>query len=216
MPTTVLASELLDISRSTYLNDPNAGTYTNAVLLPYLKTAYGLMETALEENGVQCKNEEDTITVLTGADEYLPLPVNLVIPMRVLERQAGSTDEFRPITYRNNIPQITSTPFLEYWTWRGDRLLFLAATTDREAKLEYLKAFPAVNSQNDALFGKAEHYLSAKVAALALLFIAQSTTLAEQANNVAEAELEQIINLQVKGMQKNPIRQKPFVPFRTR
>jgi hypothetical protein len=210
------ASDILDEARGTYLNDPAAGTYTNAKLLPHLKSAYGFLEGALEENGVQCKNEEVIKTILANIDEYAPLPVDLVIPRKMQERTPGTTEEFVDMVYVNNIPQETPGSRLQYWTWRTDRIFFLEATADREVKLFYQKAFPAVNASTDQVFGKAEQYLAAKTAALAHLFLSQNKELAQVSDKIAEIELLSIINTQVRLMQTLPASRKPYLPYRRR
>lgn len=211
-----VASDVMDEARSVYLNDPNGGTYSYTILMPMLKNAYSSLQTELEAHGVQCKSEEVTKVIPAGIDEYVPLPVNLVIPTKCEEREANTDDEFRPMSYYRNIPKVTAGAYLEYWTWRLDRLLFLACTQDREVKLYYQLSFPAVNTEDDSLFGRAEQYLSARLAALAHLFIAQNETLAKVANDVAETELMEIINIQVKINQIVPSRRKGYIPFRIR
>ena len=100
-----VAHDILDTARSVYMNDPNGNQYTDTVLLPLLKVAYAFLESELQSNGVQTTNEEIIATILANLDEYYPLPPDLVIPRAILERQAGSSDEFSPVMYKNNIPQ---------------------------------------------------------------------------------------------------------------
>lgn len=213
MPT--VAKEILGEARSTFLNDPNANEATDEKFLPYLRLAYTYLEGELQANGAQSVNSEEVKTIPAGVDEYLPLPVDLVIPRTILERAVGTTDEYREMSYRNNIPSITPGTYLNYWTYRLDRIFFLPATTDREVKLVYQNAYPAAQDPDALLLGKAETYLIAKCAALYLFFVRQSPTLAEQANTLAEKELEDIINAQVKLQQSIPIRRKGYMPFRT-
>lgn len=213
MPT--VAKEILGEARSTFLNDPNANEATDEKFLPYLRMAYNYLQSEMQSNGIQCINSEEVKTILANTDEYLPLPADLVIPRTILERGDGTTDEYREMSYRNNIPSITPGTYLNYWTYRLDRIFFLPATTNRQVKLIYQNAYPAVQDPNGMLLGKAETYLTAKSAALYLLFVRQSPTLAEQANTIAERELAEIINAQVKLMQSIPIRRKGYMPFRT-
>jgi hypothetical protein len=178
-----------------------------------LRTAYSFLEAELQANGVQTVNEEAPIkSIPANISEYDPLPVDLVIPRKMQERLAGSSDEFTDMYYHNNIPQITLSSVLVYWTWRIDRIFFLPSTTNREVKLFYQKSFPALNTADAMLFGKAEQYLAAKVAALAHMFLAQNTTLAKVANEIAEKELAEIVNMQVKLMQTVPVRRKGYIP----
>jgi hypothetical protein len=211
-----IASDILDEARGTYLNDPLAGTYTNDKLLPHLKTSYNLLQSALEENGVQCKNEEETKIIPANTNEYDPLPISLVIPKKIQERKSGSTDEFRDMDYCNNIPQTTPETFLTYWTWRTDRIFFLPATEDREAKLFFQKSFPTINTPDIQMFGRAEQFLAAKVAAFAHAFLSQNLELAKAADDIAKSELETVINMSVRLMQTAPASRKPYLPMRRR
>lgn len=211
MPATI-ASDVLDAARGTYLNDPLAGTYTNDKLLPHLRSAYSFLEAELRVNGVQLKNEESLHTLIAPFNELTTLPPDLVIPRGLLERISGSSDEFMPVDWVPNIPIEAAVTNIRYWTWRTDRLYFNNVTTDREVKLIYQQSYPALDTANVNLFGKAEDYLAAKTAALALLFIAQSPTLAKTANDIAENELQSIIVEQVKMLQKFPSRRKGYVP----
>lgn len=209
------AKDLLSEVRGTYLNDPNATEATDDKLLSTLRQAYGLLQCDLESNGLQTVNEEVVKTITAGVDEYAPLPSDLVIPRTIWEREPNSQDEYRELTYRNNLPQLTPTPFLQYWTYRLDRIYFVPASTNREVKLVYSKAFPTINDPDGILQGKAELYLTAKTAALYLMFTRQSPTLAQTANEIAEKQLEELINSQVKLMQSHPYRRKGYTPFRT-
>jgi len=211
-----ITGDILNESRNTYMNDPNAATYTDARMLPLVKSAYSYLQTALEENGIQSKNEEFVKTITAGIAEIIPLPVDLVIPVELQDRKASSVEEYRPLTFVSNIREVTAGTTLSKWTWRTDRILLLAATTDREIRLYYRKAFPALVDANSVVFGKAEQYLAAKTAALGLFFIGQSETLAKIADDIAENLLGQIINNQVKIKQAERKRAKPYLPFRRR
>ena len=209
-------SDVLQESRDSYLNDPNASNYSDSVLLPKIRTAYNLMETALIENGIQCKNEEYQKDVAANSDEFDPLPSNFFLPIKMEERSQGSTDRYIPMYLVRNIDPITPGPVIRNWAWRLDRIFLQRSDQIRDVKLTYYSLFPAINTANDAVFGKAEQYLSAKTAALVYMFIEQSPTLAQVANEVAESELSQIINMQTKIQQANPVRRRPYLPFRYR
>lgn len=210
------AKEILDEARGTFLNDPNANEATDAIMLSHLRSAYSYLQCELTKNGLQVVNEEVVKTIPANTNEYFPLPQDLVIPRSMWERENGSTDEYREMSYVNNIPQVTAGPYLEYWTYRIDRIYFLPATTDREVKLYYLKAYPDPETSDAVLIHRCGDYLSSKTAALYLMFIRQNPTLAQTANEIAEQQLADIVNLQVKLMQSRPVRRKGYMPHRSR
>ena len=208
----VIASDILDDARGTYLNDPLAGTFTNEKLLPHLKTAYGFLEAELRLNGVQSKNEEAILTLAANSNELFPLPPDLVIPRRLQQRTPGSNEEFQDVDWYPEIGVLAASPYILGWTWRVERILTNRVSIPREVRLYYQQSYPAVNASNVTLFGKAESYLAAKTAALAHLFLSQSLTLAKESNNIAEQQLATIITEQVKMMQLDPVRHKAYIP----
>ncbi len=211
-----VAKDILDEVRSSYLNDPNANEATDTILLSHLRTAHGLMTSEMEQNKIQVINEEAIQIIPANINEYNPLPVDLVIPHAMLERAPNSSDEFRTMTYRNNLPQTTHTAFLEYWTYRIDRILFVPATVDREVKLIYSKSYPVPETIDATLIGRSQNFLAAATAALYLRFVRQNKELSDSAKEIAESHMEDLINVPVKLMQANPIRRKGYMPFRNR
>jgi len=211
---TVNVQDIIDDARNVYLNDTQ-GRFTNTIVLPYLKMALGFMETNLEENGVACKNEVETgILVTAGSIELAPLPADFVMPIALKERALGSSDLFSDMNQRPWEPEISPSDRLIYWTWRGDKIKLVPATTDREVKLFYQKSFPIVNVVNDVVYGYARQFLAAKTAALIHEFISQNDTLASLCNQQAEINMDQIINIQIKKSQAMPTRRRPYTPFR--
>jgi hypothetical protein len=209
------AKSLMDRARNVYLNDASAQLFTDAKLLPLLREAYGFMETELEENGVPTKNViADTKIIPSGVTQYLPLPKDFIWPIKLEERLAGSSDLFQPMTQKRWTPQLLQSDKLIYWDWREDEIFFLGATTNREVKLYYQKTFPSLDDIDAVVLGKAEQYLVAKMAALAHIFIQQNETLASIADQAANNNISQIINIQTKKSQALPVRRKPYIPFR--
>ncbi len=213
--TPLIVSDILDSCRRVYLNDAAARTYTDEKLLPHLKTASGFLETELEQNGCSCKNvisEPKVISV--GTTEYKPLPNDFIWPIKMEERLSGTTDLFVPMIMRAWEPQASKTERLQFWTWRKDRIFFLGALTDREVTLYYQCAFNPINVVEDAVYARAEQYLTAKTAALALMFGGQSSDLAAICDKAAEANKNQVINISVKKQQGMNYRRKPYSPYK--
>lgn len=209
-----IASDILDEAKSVYLNDPNGNEAIDAILLKHLKVAHDLLQCELEANGVQTVNEEATMVIKAGSAEYDPLPADMSMPKAIYERMPNTSDEWKPVVYKNNISLTTPGPFLQFWSYRVDRIYFQPSTQDREVKLLYQKSYPVPKTTDAVLIGKAETFLSAKTAALYQLFVRQNPTLAQQANDIAEAKLADIVNQQVQLMQAAPVRRKGYMPYR--
>ena len=213
--TPLIVSDILDSCRRVYLNDAAARTYTDEKLLPHLKTASGFLETELEENGCSCKNEISApFTINIGDTELRPLPGDFVWPVKMEERLAATADLFTPMIMRAWEPQASKTERLQFWTYRKDRIFFLGATTAREVQLYYQAAFNPINVVSDAVYARAEQYLTAKTAALALMFGGQATDLAGICDKVAEKNIDQILNISIKKQQAVVYRRKPYNPYR--
>lgn len=214
MPT--VAKDILDEVRSSYLNDPVGNEATDAILLSHLRTAHGLMTSELEQNKIQVINEEAVKVIDANTNEYYPLPSDLVIPWSMFERSPSSIEEFRPMTYRNNLPQINSASFLEYWTYRLDRIFLVPATVPREVKLIYSKSYPVPQTADANLINRSQNFLAAATAAIYLKFVRQNFELSDAAREIADSHMEDLINVQVKLMQSEPVRRKGYMPFRNR
>jgi hypothetical protein len=211
----VTAKDIMDAARESYLNDAPAILFTDAKLLPLLKMVHGFLETTLEENNIPCKHEIAPVKIIaTGETGYLPLPKDMIWPIKLEERLSGSSDLFQPMTQKRWEPQLQQTDKLSYWVWRLDEIKFLGATTDREVLLYYQKTFPSVEDVDQIVYGKAEQYLAAKLAAMAHMFIQQNETLASICDKTAQGNLDQIINIQTKKSQSLPVRRRPYIPFR--
>jgi hypothetical protein len=211
----VTALDIMNAARENYLNDAPAVLFTDAKLLPLLRTVHGFLETELEGNNIPCKHEIAPVKVITaGETGYLPLPKDMIWPIKMEERLSSSSDLFQPMTQKRWEPQLQLTDKLSYWVWRLDEIKFLGATTDREVLLYYQKAFPSVDTVDEIVYGKAEQYLVAKLAAMAHMFIQQNETLAGICDKAAQNNLDQIINIQTKKSQSLPVRRKPYIPFR--
>ncbi len=214
MPT--VAKDILDEVRSTYLNDPSGNEATDAILLSHLRTAHGLMTSELEQNKIQVINEEATKVITANTNEYYPLPSDLVVPHAMYERTPNSIEEYRPMTYRNNLPQVQTISFLEYWTYRVDRIFFVPAQVDREVKLIYSKSYPVPQTIDANLINRSQNFLAAATASIYLKFVRQNQVLSDAAKDIAQSHMEDLINVQVKLMQSEPVRRKGYMPFRNR
>ena len=206
----ITVADVLLSARGVYLNDPAGVRLSDAKLIPALKIAQGMLETALEENSVQCKNKEHgPIKIVAGATN-LPLPADFVWPVKLEERIADSSDLYVPMAQRRWVPQEVQGDTLKYWIWNNDKIQFLGATTDRDVKLYYQGLFPALNVTTDGVYNYASEYYAAKLAWFVHTFIEQSPTLAVECNAIAESHLDQIIRIMVKKGQSMPVRRRPF------
>lgn len=206
----ITVADVLLSARGVYLNDPAAVRLPDTKLFPALKVAQGMLETSLEENGVQCKNKEASIKVIAGVKVLNPLPADFIWPVKLDERVAGSSDLYTPMIQRRWTPQEAQGPSLKYWIWNNDQIQLLGATTNRDVLLYYQAIFPTLNAVSDGVYNYAAEYYAAKIAWFVHTFIEQSPTLADSCNDIANGHLDQIIRIMVKKRQSMPVRRRPF------
>lgn len=123
-----------------HLNDPNQLKYTNTVLLPFVNMALERLE---EELGVYeisaFKKTSIPIDVDAGDTQLTQMPVDFVEPIRLLERNRDSSEDWNEIRevaeLDNNIDDATT---IVQWARRNNAIFINAPTQDREVILEYI------------------------------------------------------------------------------
>ena len=153
------------------VNDALGSWATDAVLLPYANSAYRHVNSELGNVQAPSYIKDDVLMVLpavagqdasvqavlnnagfnngtsnftTYSGVVLQLPVDLMVPLRIEERTAGSTEEWIEITDMTDaggLPEQLQGSRLCYWEWRTDGIYLLGATQDEQIKLRYEAAF---------------------------------------------------------------------------
>lgn len=66
------------------------------------------------------------------------LPLDMLMPLRIEERNAGSNLNYQLITEaENGLPSIYQTLSLGQWEWRGDAIYFNGALTEKDIRIRY-------------------------------------------------------------------------------
>lgn len=201
-----------------YLNDVSAVTYTDAILLTWLRTAYEHLRNIMAANGFdQLRIISTSQTVLAGATT-LTDPSNMLVPLNLEERANGTTDNYTPMTERTWETNIPASASLRYWAYHDTGITFPAASTDREVVIYYLKDLSpqSITVGTTSLVGNARAYLGARTAALVAAFVMRNEGLAMAANSVADEQLRYIVSFAVTNMQARPTRRRPFLGPRNR
>src|SRR6185437_1440647 len=99
------------------------------------------------------------------------LPSDLLVPLKLWERAAGSSDDFLEmwdLTDHGGLPSQPQGAGLQFWEWRADGLYFLGATQDRQIRLRYQKAYPdLVDATSPVLIRNAQEAIAYFTAAMA-------------------------------------------------
>jgi hypothetical protein len=79
----------------------------------------------------------------SGYQSNLKLPPDLLQPIRMWERTAGSQDTFQNMTQAmDGLPPRGQTDRFTQWEWRGDRFNFVGCTQNRDLRVRYEAVFP--------------------------------------------------------------------------
>lgn len=213
-----LASEVMDTAAS-LLNDTARRNFTYTVQLPYLNIALDELREVLEQNNVPLTNKRDeSITIQTGvtttATTGPTLPADLIEIQGLYERQSGvTTEDWQPMTRVEFLPSfVEQIESLIYWTWQGQQIKFIGATTPRQLRINYIAdAVPRATTQATqfAMFN-AKTFLYYRTSALCAQFIGENKERSDDLNGMSMLAIDRLISIDTKGRQAILTRRRPF------
>ena len=209
------------------LNDAAGALFSDAVLLPYVNSAYRKVQRALAniESGtfltdnvllvVLAVAQADASVQVSLTDATAPpnqLPTDLLVPMKLWERANGSSDDFiemTDLTGHSGLPSEPQTKMLRYWEWRADGLYFLGATQDTQIRLRYQKSYPDLtDATSPVLIRHAQEALA--YAAAAMAGAARGAPQAERWDAAAADAIEDLLVRATQREQQAARRRRPF------
>lgn len=222
MPAAIAASAILDRVR-VLLNDVGAAIFTNTVLLPYLDKAYDEAQEIMEDNDIPTQNER-TATLSVPANTTLlnytstpPLPTDFLYPVRLWERNSGSSDLWTPMDPTRWEPNRQRESYLLDWTWREEEIKLIGATQARDLRIDYKKVLTAITTTAITIPAhRLKTFLESRTALLASFMIGENETRSATLQQDAELAMERIISVGVKNRQAVPVRRLPFRVGRSR
>lgn len=137
------------------LNDQRGNVFTDQFLLPFAQMAYRKINKQLANIKSATYIQDNvflTVPKVSGADPSVQvsitdatappnqLPTDLLVPLKLWERRAGSNDDFQEmidLTDTGGLPSVPQGSSLVYWEWRFDGIYFLGATQDTQIRLRY-------------------------------------------------------------------------------
>lgn len=220
------AGQITQLIRS-LLNDAAGNLFTDAVLIPYVNSAYRKLQRALAAAGQETFLVDDVLLVVPAVTEVDPsaqvmindatappnqLPTDLLVPLDLWERANGSSDDFVEmvdLSLRGGLPSMEQGLALQYWEWRQDGLCFCGATQDTQIRLRYQKSYPDLNDGTSVvLVRNAQEAIAYTGAAMAAL--ARGSPFAERWDGVADDALEDLITTSVRRDQRGARRRRPY------
>lgn len=220
------AGQITSLVRS-LLNDAQGNLFTDALLLPYLNSAYRKVQRAIGNAGGGGFIQDDTLLVVAAVDEAdasvqvsisdatappNQLPTDLLVPLKLWERANGSSDEFVEmvdLTRHGGLPSRVQDTALSVWEWRADGLWFVGATQGTQIRLRYLKAYPDfTDATSPVLVRNAQEALAYATAALAGW--SRGSPLAEKWDDAAGDAIEDLVVAAVRREQQSCRRRRPY------
>lgn len=215
----MMASDIY-IRSAALLNDQDLAVFTYTVQEPYLNQAIDDLKEEMELNNVPVTNVtsavipvaigENTIGDTTGPQ----LPSDLVEIQALYEKQTGVTEDYLMMTRFDYLPLVEfQVELLMYWSWQGEIIRLLGATTDRDVKIEYIgSVISAVTSSTDTITViNSKSFLAYRTAALCAQFIGENIERSTALNMEARLALNKMLGIVTKGRQAINTRRRPFM-----
>lgn len=220
------AGQITSLVRS-LLNDAQGNLFTDAVLMPYVNAGYRKVQRALANVGAGAFITDNATLIVPAVaapdpsaqvaitDATAPpnqLPTDLLVPVKLWERPAESSQEFAEmvdLTQHGGLPSRVQGLVLSVWEWRADGLYFLGATQDTEVRLRYLKMLPDLtDATSPVLIRNAQEAMAYAGAAMAAL--ARGSPLAAQWDAAAADAIEDLISGAARSDQQSCRRRRPY------
>lgn len=154
------ADAALNLARS-LVNDAAGNVFSDAVLIPFLNSAYRTLQRQLAESGVSVliAQADLDLTLTNGvtstsiSDVSAPqLPTDLLAPHQLWEQPSGSSATFAPMEkITGGLPNFEPGSCLRMWEWRTDAIQLIGATQETTVRLRYEKSLPAIVVGTDPL-----------------------------------------------------------------
>lgn len=192
------AEDALSLARS-LANDAAGAVFSDAVLMPFLNSAYRALQRQLAEAGVSVLIAQadldlpltNGITPTELSDASTPqLPTDLLAPHQLWEQATGSSDIFTPMEkITGGLPNFQPGSHLRMWEWRTDSIQLIGATQEITVRLRYEKSLAVLVLGTDpiqirssldplayAVAGMAARSRGAQALAVDMLSLAEAAT----------------------------------------
>lgn len=203
------------------LNDVALTNFTYVAQIPYLNMALVDLKEILELNNVPITNQSSNtaLTITAGVTKIArntnpSLPLDLIEIRHLWERDAGTTEDFMPMTKKEFLPNTTiQISQLVYWAWINDELRFVGATTDRDLRMDYVcDPFAPILVETDVIhYDRAQAFLNYRTAALCAQFIGENKERSDDLNTLAGLAVDRTLGITTKPRQAIATRRRPFM-----
>jgi hypothetical protein len=146
-----------------------------------------------------------------GSDQLTPiLPSNLIVPLKLWERQNGTTNYPAPMKQRNGgLNVMTQQTFLVDYEWIRDSLQFRGSLQSQDVKIKGEKQLAAIASVNDPV--PIRGVTNAAAYELAAAFAnSRGSPLGAGMDQVGQSEIFALQQLSVRRRQRKHSRRRPY------
>lgn len=207
--------------------------YTDAALLPFLNSAYRVVQRGLAMAGQTTFKVDQAFFVVPAVASVDPavqvvvneatappnnLPSDLLEPLELLERQNGTNFEFVPMidtTNSGGLPSMAQSQSLRVWEWREDGIYFIGATVDVQVRMRYSKSLPALTDGASVIeIRNSQEAIGFMAAAMAAL--SRGSPQAGALDSAADDSMSKLIAASTRSQQRVVRRRRPFSSRRGR
>lgn len=208
--------------------------------ISYLNAAQRKLQRYLANNGLNSNVKDNVIlTPLTacpltsdpsvqvsiGANGYFDgvsvhanpsLPLDLILPLKLWERQTGSNGNFVEMTQpEESLPSRIPKQFFGQWEFRGDAIYMTGSTISEDLRLRYEASLPAIATAQNQDLSKVIIPIRDGLDALACYIVevfafARGSAMRVEAKSRAKEEADELINRYVRRDQRIAFRARRF------
>ena len=165
---------------------------------------------AVNDPGVQV-NISDTGYYDGVSNHAAPqLPVDLLEPIDLWERQTGSTDFWNPmVPYPDGLPSVIQNATLGIWEYRGEAIYMPGATQSNDVRLRYKSMSITFVTPNDSVLIRGAQSCLANY--LAAIFVNSRNPSAGVAfSEAGDAYAAQLVTAEVRSQQRIPVTRRSY------
>src|SRR2546428_2964868 len=205
----------LDVAEKARLVYLNRAGVSDTSLLPIINDEFEELWQVLVENDVPFVNKVfAAITITVGATSISSpgpptLPADLLEPISLEERASGSTSnsDYVRMKERRFLPNANAVSTLDFWTWQGDQINLIGATTSREVRIKGVKAPTLLTKLQDTIpIAFVANYLAAATGAKAALTLLHNPNLAASNREIANERLSKLLSKYARKNQSLSVR----------
>ena len=215
------------ISQGAFIAIGLGNVFTDMVLLPFLNSAYRVVQRSLAMAGQTTFKTDLSFFVVKAIAEPDPsvqvvineatappneLPIDLLEPLALWERPDGTNSSFTEmvdVTNSGGLPSIAQTEALRMWEWRSDGIYFVGSVIDTQVRMRYRKALPKLTGgDSQLLIRNCEEAVSYVTAALAAN--SRGSELSDKYDKAGEDQVNKLISAATRQQQRVVRRRRPF------